>query len=363
MNLYPLLTRANCRNFQIVCILAVSLGFGHRLAAQIPATTLQAHIVPKITITGLIGSVQELQYSTNLADTNAWTTLTSVRLGATSQDFYDSTANGEKRFYRTVTVTLADTNLVWISPGTFLMGSPSDEQARSTNEGPQTLVTLTKGFYMGRFEVRNSEWFEVTGALPYGESGESNFWQMPVHFIAWYDATNYCALRTAAEAAAGKIPAGWSYRLPTEAEWEYACRAGSTTAFYLGNELRSDSVRTDAAFDGNFPYPTNSFPIEPVRYTHLIPGGNFVPNAFGLYDMYGNAEEWCLDTFSSGNLPGYAGGAVTDPVHTGGIYAVTRGGNSSAHADRCRSAARTSIISGPGGAGTGLRVVLAQSSP
>ena len=134
--------------------------------------------------------------------------------------------------------------------------------------------------------------------------------KIPAYAVAWADATNYCSLRTAYAQAQGILPAGWAYRLPTEAEWEYACRAGTTTPFGIGtgNELRNDGVRADAWFNGAQPYPTNLVAIAPVTpaasgYTNV---GLFLPNAFGLYDMHGNELEWCLDSVS-GNPTTYSG--------------------------------------------------------
>lgn len=335
--------------------LALYLGFAGLVTSGIllsslsrAQTTLQATLTPTVVITGPLGSLQQVQYSTNVADPNGWKPLSVVRLDAPAKNFFDTTASGPQRFYRTVLMGVTDTNLVWIPPGTFLMGSPSNESMRFPVEGPQTQVTLTQGFLMGRFEVRIPESVVYLTNFDHFTNNQ-NFQQHPVDSALWQDATNYCALRTAYERAQGMIPSDWAYRLPTEAEWEYACRAGTTTPFAFGNELRNDLVRSDAWFDGSVPYPTNLVVVGAIvpgtsGYTNI---GSFSANAFGLYDMHGNALEWCLDTYPGLLIPtfaAYSGIAVTNPVvkQLGG-YAIVRGGGVADTAARCRSAARRSV--------------------
>jgi formylglycine-generating enzyme required for sulfatase activity len=336
-------------------LLAAGLWPG-RMAAQLPVT-LATRLVPSITITGAAGTQHFVQSSTNLADTNGWTTIGHVRLTGAPYEFSDTTATGPgPRFYRTVLTSLSDTNLVWIPPGTFLMGSPETEEGRSTNEGPQTLVTLTKGFFMGRFEVTRLEWYSYRTNLGI------DYPHLPMAGISLVEASNYCAFVTAREAALGQIPEGWVYRLPTEAEWEYACRAGSTTPFWLGNSLRYDAIRQDAQFDGNFPYPTNLIAVGPITgsWTNV---GSFDPNGFGLHDVHGNVAEYCLGSFEGTVLPPYPGGAVIDPpptFATNPVSVVARGGFFNARGSECRSASRSRNLYREigGGTGTGFRVVL-----
>lgn len=344
---------------------SVAIGFRVVIPGLIQ-TNLQVKLTPGFNIAGPIGSMQQIQYSTNLGNPNAWTVLSHVRLDVSPKPFFDTTATSPQRFYRTLTVPLTDTNLVWISSGTFLMRSPDTEEGRTTNEGPQTLVTFTHGFFMGAREVTYGEWLPFLPDPDASDIGDPNYLKLPVRKMFWADATNYCALRTASEQAAGKIPCGWAYRLPAEAEWEYACRAGSTTAFSLGNQLRSDALRVDANFAGSSPYPSNSVAVYPTNLTGTTIAGTYNLNAFGLYDMHGNVEEWCLD----GTIPGtstplpYPGGAVSDPVaNMSGTFRIVRGGWYFAAGNLCRSASRRTRTVDTLSDNIGFRVVLAPVGP
>ena len=133
--------------------------------------------------------------------------------------------------------------MVWIPPGTFVMGSPASEAERDSDEVQHT-VTLTKGFYMGKYAVTQGQYLAVVGNNPsyfqtedYNGNPISPDLNRPVEQVSWNDATNYCALLTQSDRAAGRVPSTWGYRLPTEAEREYACRAGTTTAFHFGSAI------------------------------------------------------------------------------------------------------------------------------
>jgi formylglycine-generating enzyme required for sulfatase activity len=139
---------------------------------------------------------------------------------------------------------------VWISPGTFVMGSPTSEpqrQASGVLDEVQHQVTLTHGFWISQYEVTQDQYQTLTGANPSHFNSDGG---LPVEQVSWNDATNYCGLLTAVEANAGRLPAACAYRLATEAEWEYACRAGTTTATAFGDSLSSSK----ANFNGQFPY-------------------------------------------------------------------------------------------------------------
>jgi formylglycine-generating enzyme required for sulfatase activity len=230
-------------------------------------------------------------------------------------------------------------NMVWIRPGTFRMGSPSTEEGRYFDfEGPQTDVTISRGFWMGKYEVTQGEYEAVRGTNPSQWKGAN----LPVERVSWNDAVAYCQQLTARERGAGRLPAGWEYRLPTEAQWEYACRAGTRTRFSFGD--------SNAALGQYAWYTANSG-------SRTRPVGGKLPNGWGLYDMHGTVSEWCLDWFSR-NLPG---GRVTDPVGPiSGSERVFRGGCWNDGAELCRSACRRSNFPQHTHYAVGFRVALVQ---
>jgi len=210
-------------------------------------------------------------------------------------------------------------------------------------EGPQTRVTLTRGFFLGRYEVTQGEYLSVIGTNPSYFTGDTN---RPVEMMNQYDATNYCAQLTARERLAGRLPAGWAYRLPTEAEWEYASRAGSTNRFSYGEDPGYAQLGNYAWYDPNS-----------GGTTHAV--GGKLPNRWGLYDMSGNVWEWCSDWY--GNYPG---GSVTDPQgSSSGSYRVVRGGSWGHDGRLCRSAFRNGDYPSAGSFSIGFRVVLAPGQP
>jgi len=220
--------------------------------------------------------------------------------------------------------------MVWIEPGSFLMGSPAEERERAVEEGPQTRVTLTKGYWMGKHEVTEEEWTAVMGRNPSKFKGEAD---LPVENVSWEEAIAYCRKLTERERRAGRLPAGYEYNLPTEAQWEYACRAGTTGATAFGESLSS----TQANFDGNYSYAEGSKGPNLGRTAKV---GSYAPNAWGLSDMHGNVAEWCLDWYGS-----YRGGSLTDPTGARqGSFRVIRGGYWNSYARYCRSAQRIIII-------------------
>ncbi len=259
-------------------------------------------------------------------------------------------------FYRVSGALFVPSGLAWIPPGTFVMGSPTNEALRLTEEN-QHPVTLSKGFYMGKYPVTQGEYLAVVGRNPSYFNVNNGYGldlTRPVEQVSWFDATNYCALRTAQERAAGIIPTNYVYRLPTEAEWEYACRAGTRTAFYLGRALHSGQ----ANFQGQYEYDATVGLVKNLNGIFLqrtTPVGSYAPNPWGLYDMIGNVWEWCQDWFGP-----YATGSVTDPQGPAtGTGRVVRGGYWYTEGRNCRSARRhDSLPSGPSNI-LGFRVVLA----
>jgi formylglycine-generating enzyme required for sulfatase activity len=211
-----------------------------------------------------------------------------------------------------------DLELVSIVAGTFTMGSPADEVGRFNDEGPQTEVTISKSFWLGKTEVTQGQWESVMGGNPSHFKGPD----LPVEQVSWEDAMAFCEVLTQRERDAGRLPEGYVYTLPTEAQWEYACRAGTTTRFSFGD---SDSDLGDYGWYGG-----NS-----GNQTH--PVGEKLANPWGLYDMHGNVNEWCRDW--SGN---YSGGTITDPAGAdSGSLRILRGGFFNDVAGLCRSASRS----------------------
>jgi formylglycine-generating enzyme required for sulfatase activity len=200
---------------------------------------LALQMVPLVTIYGSPGDTNQIETATTLGAGAVWIPLTNVVLTSSVYEWYDRISSpGMQRFYRAVQVEAGarptpGQRFVWLPAGTFTMGSPSSEQDRYSDEGPQTLVTLTRGFWMGRYEVTQGEYLAVMGSNPSWFTGDTN---RPVEQVSWNDATNYCAKLTQRERAAGRLLAGWEYRLPTEAQWEYAARAGNTNRFSYGDD-------------------------------------------------------------------------------------------------------------------------------
>ena len=268
---------------------------GFQLYSQSPPN-LTIELYAGLTITGTTGGLYTIQYTGDPSRTDGWIALTTILLPSSPYLWVDTTdpATG-KRFYRAVE---GATNLVWMRPGTFTMGSPTNEDDHRVSEGPQTVVTLTKGFYIGRYPVTQAEYLAVTGSNPSAFSqtgGYADGPNRPVEMVSWLDAKAYCASLTKHEQAAGRLPVGWVYRLPAEAEWEYACRAGTTTRYSYGDDPNYTSLTYYAWYGANS-----------ASQTHQV--GLKSPNPWGLFDMQGNVAEMCQDWFGP-----YSGGTVTDP--------------------------------------------------
>ena len=235
----------------------------------------------------------------------------------------------------------------WVNPGIFTMGSPEDELGRWDNE-TQHQVTLTKGFWLGKYEVTQAQWYVVMGTDPSYFKGS----QRPVEQVSYNDALSFCRRLTEKERAEGRLSAGYAYTLPTEAQWEYACRAGTTTALNSGRDLTTAeglcANLNEVGWYGN----VNGGGGNANGVTHII--GQKKANAWGFYDMHGNVHEWCLDWYGD-----YPTSAVTDPAGLEtGSYRVLRSGSWDYYPGICRSAHRGIGTPEQFGANIGFRLAL-----
>lgn len=319
------------------------------ISAPPQETRLQARLVPELTVTGEPGEWVEIQWAPRVdrwapgGNSNQWTTIANVQIAEVPVRWFDTSDLAAKRFYRTVkaSLVLPMGRMVWIPPGSFVMGSPTNEPLRGSDEVRHT-VNITQGFYMSKYEVTQGEFLSVVGSNPSFFTGSSN---LPVESVTWSAATNYCARLTAREAAAGRLPAEWTYRLPTEAEWEYACRAGTTTAYTTGSTLDKSLA--------------NYNPGDGTAVGKPTPVGSYPPNAWGLYDMMGNEWEWCQDLYGA-----YPTNTVSDPAGAAtGTARVFRGGAWYFDKDQTRSAWRGSVFTTLYNSAYGFRVVVAPVRP
>jgi len=233
--------------------------------------------------------------------------------------------------------------LVRIPAGTFVMGSPEDERGYLERDGPLTTVTLTEDFYMGKYQVTQAQWAAVMGQewQNLGFPGQPD---NPVENVTWNDAQDFIAALNDHNSSSGQE--GIVVRLPTEAEWEYSARAGTTTRFYFGDSLidlggdsNGDWCEDDGLRTANMWYCGNNGANSSSPDWGTKPVGQKLPNAFGLYDMHGNVWEWCQDWF----VPSLPGGSVTDPTGPeSAALRVRRGGSWGSIAEVTRSAARLS---------------------
>ena len=201
------------------------------------------------------------------------------------------------------------------------MGSPRGEPERRPGEN-QVEVTLSRGFWIGKHEVTQGQWKRVVGVLP-GELTAGVGDDLPVYSMNFAEAETFCKKLTALARTAGDLPQNWEFRLPTEAQWEYACRAGTTTATSFGDKLSSKQ----ANFQGE---PYNGAEAGP-SLKQMAKVGSYPSNPWSIYDMHGNAYEWCRDWFHN-RLPGGVDPDLHDakptatPNQTGDFSRARRGG-------------------------------------
>jgi len=233
----------------------------------------------------------------------------------------------------------------WCPPGSFTMGSPMTEPGHSGLEGPVD-VTLTRGFWIGKYEVTQGEWQKVMNTtvrdqfkLPNDGSITGVDPTHPIYLVNHDEAEEFCRRVTEMDRKAKKLPDGWVYRLPTEAEWEYACRAGTKTATAFGAGLTKGQ---QANFGSE----------NPLHGTVAV--GSFKSNSWGVHDMHGNVKEWCAD----GSGDRLSGGEDPFTKPTGTILQFNaRGGGFNNSADDCRSAGRHNIDAKERWGDIGFRVV------
>ena len=240
-------------------------------------------------------------------------------------------------------------DMILVPGGIFKMGSPEDEPGREESEGPQHFVTVPT-LFMGRYPVTQAQWRfvaelpEINQALnsdPSGFKGDNR----PVETVSWYDASEFCA-RLAAHT-------NRDYRLPSEAEWEYACRAGTTMPFYFGPILTTEV----ANYDGNYTYndsPSGAY-REATNPVDLVG----IANAFGLCDMHGNVDEWCLDHWHNDyeGAPTDGSAWLDEETDDKNVARVLRGGSWDFDPRLCRSASRDYCVPRDANNDFGFRVV------
>jgi uncharacterized protein (TIGR02996 family) len=221
----------------------------------------------------------------------------------------------------------------FIPPGSFLMGSPHDEEQRMPNE-IQHRVTLTQGFYLGIHPVTQAQWQAVMGSNPSYFQGNN----LPVESVSWEGCQAFC--RKLGERD------GQRYRLPSEAQWEYACRAGTTTPFHFGATISTDQ----ANYDGYFTYGQGKKGAYRQKTT---PVGSFPANAWGLFDLHGNVWEWCQDAYGE-----YGYKDTKDPLNDKGDSGALRGGSWLVNPYGCRAAYRRRLAPEDRSRNYGCRVLL-----
>jgi formylglycine-generating enzyme required for sulfatase activity len=294
------------------------------------------NITDQIVVTGIVDMNRTGDYTLTYTVTDA--------AGNKDTKTRTVTVRGNRTVDLNATVAM---DMIWCPPGTFTMGSPSKEADRGTDETEHN-VSLTKGFYLGKYEVTQAQYEAVTGSNPsvFNETSNGN---RPVENVNWTEAVAFCTLLTNQEQAAGRLPAGWAYVLPTESQWEYACRAGTTTAFSWGDGISSTNANYN--WDGG---PTNGNDFKQTRDV-----GRYFANPWGFFDMHGNVFEWTSDWYQAA-YP--MDNPLVDPNGpASGSERVVRGGSWYHVETTLRSAVRRSYSPGVNYKDFGFRVSLQKS--
>jgi formylglycine-generating enzyme required for sulfatase activity len=230
-------------------------------------------------------------------------------------------------------------DMIWCPPGTFTMGSPTTEVGRQADREDEHNVSLTQGFYLGKYEVTQAQYEAVMTGVTGDRNATPSNWHgnpdRPVEKVSWDDAQVF--LTRLNEQQAGNLPAGWAYVLPTESQWEYACRAGTTTAYSWGDSIATTNANYNAS-----------------GYSQTRDVGQYAANPRGFFDMRGNVWEWTADWYQAA-YP--TGNPVIDPTGpASGSRRVTRGGSWSFDGTHLRSARRHHSYPSLRGNSIGFRV-------
>ena len=271
------------------------------------------NLTAKITVAGTV--------DTNTAGTYTLTYTVADGAGNTDTITRTVTVTGSHTVDLNATVAM---DMIWCPPGTFTMGSPTTEVGRGTDETEHN-VSLTKGFYLGKYEVTQAQYEAVmtgnTNSLSATPSQWPNNPSRPVEKVSWDDVQVFLVRLNAAEQGAGRLPSGWKYVLPTESQWEYACRAGTSTIYSWGNDINSTRANYNWDGGGN----------DGNDYKQTRDVGKYDPNPWGFFDMHGNVWEWTADWYQSLYPIGYP---VVDPQGpVSGSLRVRRGGSWSSDGD------------------------------
>jgi formylglycine-generating enzyme required for sulfatase activity len=314
----------------LVVVLTAGIGFmsspSVTIEAPPPALGVRIETVPKLTVEGPVGRNALVELATELS--GPWTLWSNVVVSAEGTVLVDLRPGAVGRFYR-ARLEPGPAGFVWIPPGTFIMGSPTGQQGSIPDEVRHS-VTLTEGFWLSDHETTQAEFHAVVGNNPSSFMGEN----LPVETVSWHEAVLYCQKLTERERAAGRITAQQAYRLPTEAEWEYAARAGTIEAW-------PGALGAIAWLNWN-----SGNQARPVKVMQ--------PNDWGLFDMIGNVWEWCADWYGE-----YPTGSVTDPRGPSlGSNRVQRGGSWYTDGWSARSARRSQREPGIQSSDLGFRPAL-----
>jgi predicted Zn finger-like uncharacterized protein len=244
--------------------------------------------------------------------------------------------------------------LCWCPPGEFIMGSTRLYSDTVNNEKPAVRVTLTHGFWLGQNEVTQDQWRQVMGTTPWsGQDSVREGTDFPASYIDGNMSVQFCKQLTETERQAGRLPGDWRYALPTEAQWEYACRAGTDTLYHFGDA---------AASLGEYAWYEDNTVRNQESFAHQV--GRKRPNAWGLHDMAGNVFEWCADWYADQTYARHPDGNAIDPLGAPlGTKRTIRGGAWQFNTGLCRAARRMGVEPTSAGPNSGFRVACVPIAP